>query len=277
MLPRPGLLLCAAAAAVAVNLHAQPAPLLPDATAFLRDVRRNLESDRFLQSGYAYREKRTDVRRDNRGTEVFPSANGTDRERRLISVNGAPADVASVEAAERQRLYRIRERQRQIDRETPAQREKRLQEEEEERRKENEMIDDAFRVYDFSPTGRETLDGFETIVMTFTPVAGVVPRTSEGKMLQKFSGRAWIAERNHQLMRLEMESSDDVTFGFGLLARMNKGSQVVFQRRPIDGDRPGEVWLPSELRYTGGGRVLLLKKLRVEGVREYSQYRALVR
>jgi hypothetical protein len=35
------------------------------------------------------------------------------------------------------------------------------------------------------------------------------------------------------------------------------------------------VWLPSELRYSGDGRVLLLKKLRVEAIREYSDYKAL--
>ena len=58
--------------------------------------------------------------------------------------------------------------------------------------------------------------------------------------------------------------------GFGFLARLYKGSRVVFQRRQVsDG-----VWLPSEFRYSGGGRVLLLKKLRVEGIREYSDYQA---
>ncbi len=95
------------------------------------------------------------------------------------------------------------------------------------------------------------------------------PRTSVGKLMQKFSGRAWVAERDHQLMRLEVESTDDVSFGFGLLARLHKGSQMVFERRPVN-----DVWLPSELRYSGDARVLLLKKLRLEGIREYSDYRA---
>jgi hypothetical protein len=280
------LVLTMTATAAAAGLHAQSAAPLPEPSGFVQEVRRNLQTDRILQRDYAYREKRIDVRRDDRGAEtgrtekvfdVFPSPDGTDRFRRIVSINGEAPDAASVESAERLRQNAVRERQARIERETPAQRASRLRDEYEDRRKENDIIDDAFRVYDFRLTGREMLDGFETIVMTFTPAPNVAPRSSEGKILQKFSGRAWVAERSHQLMRLEMESSDDVSFGFGLLARMNKGSQVIFQRRPVDGDHAGDVWLPSELRYTGGGRVLLLKKLRLEGVREYSHYRALVR
>jgi hypothetical protein len=59
--------------------------------------------------------------------------------------------------------------------------------------------------------------------------------------------------------------------GFGFLARFYKGSHVVFERRKVN----DAVWLPSELSYSAGGRVLLVKKLRVEGVREYSDYKAL--
>jgi hypothetical protein len=71
-------------------------------------------------------------------------------------------------------------------------------------------------------------------------------------------------------MRLEVESTGDVTFGFGILARLHKGSRMAFERRPVN-----DVWLPSELRYSGDGRVLLVKKLRVEEIREYSGYQVL--
>jgi hypothetical protein len=135
-------------------------------------------------------------------------------------------------------------------------------------RRENEAIDEAFRIYDFRMIGRDRVDGYDAIHFTFSPAPGVTPRTSEGKLLQKFSGRAWIAERDHQLIRFEAESIDDVSMGLGLLARLYKGSRVVFQRRQLsDG-----VWLPSEFRYSGGGRVLLVKKLRIEGIREYLDY-----
>lgn len=214
------------------TVWAQAERALPDQTEFLQQLRSNLQSARLLQRRYAYREKRIDIRRDETGAEI-----------------GRTEKVFDVD---------------------PARRETRLRDEAGDRRNENEIVDDVFRVYSFHLTGREELDGHETIAFTFQPVPGATPRTSEGKLLRKFSGRAWVAERDHQLMRLEVESTDDVSFGFGLLARLHKGSQMVFECRPVN-----DVWLPSELRYSGDARVLLVKKLHLERIREYSDYRAI--
>jgi hypothetical protein len=230
------------------TVAAQPTRSLPDETAFLQTVRTNLQRDRALQSRYTYREKRIDIQRDGTGAET-----------------GRTEKVLEIE----------RNRDEQLRTETAAQREKRLREEADDIRKENALIDDAFQLYRFELIGREMLDGHEAIVVMFAPAPGAKPRTDEGKVLLKFSGRAWIAERDHQLMRVEVESMDDVTFGMGLLARIHKGSQMVFQRRPLRTD--ASVWLPFELRYSGGGRLLLVKKMRVDRIREYSDYKAVDR
>jgi hypothetical protein len=268
-----------------VGIRAQADRPLPDQTGLLRAVKSNLQGDRLHQRRYTYREKRTDVKRDDNGMvvsrsvkvfEVFPPVKGTDADRRLVAVDGVPRGAGERAAeADRQRQTALLERLRQLRNETPAQREKRLREEAEDQRKENDIVDDAFRVYRFHLEGHETLDGRETIMFTFNPDLGVMPLTSEGKLLQKFAGRAWIDEHDRQMMRLEVESTDDVAFGLGILARLHKGSQIVFQRRPVmDTTAPtAPLWLPSELRYSGGGRLLLVKKLRVEGIREYSDYK----
>jgi hypothetical protein len=229
-----------------------PSSGLPDQTLFLQQVRTTLQNDWPLQRRYTYREKRTELRlndehavvgRSVKVFEVSPAPAGDDTLRRLLSVDGLPVD--------RERIERVRH-------------------EPDDGRNENDIIDDAFRLYDFHIAGREQIDGHDAIAFTFAPGSGVTPRTSEGKMLQKFSGRAWVSERDHQLIRVEVVSTDVVSMGFGLLARLDKGSQVVFQRRQVD----AADWLPAEIHYTVGGRVLLLKKLRVEAVREYSDYRA---
>ena len=241
LLPRLSLLL-AVCSARAVGAQV-PTPPLPDQNSFLQQVRGTLQGDRLLQSQYAYREKRTDVRLNDHGEVIGRSEKVFDRNAVL-------------------------ERVRQIEHESPSQREKRLRSEAEDRQKENGIIDEAFCMYDFQMIGRERLDGYDAILFTLVPVSGFVPRTSEGKLLQKFSGRAWIAESDYQLIRLEVDAIDDISMGLGLLARFYKGSHVVFGRRKVS----DAVWLPSELRYSGGGRVLLVKKLWVEGVREYSDY-----
>jgi hypothetical protein len=180
-------------------------------------------------------------------------------------------DREKLESDDRDHRNQVLERQRQLEHENPNQRERRMRLEAEDHRKENETIDDAFRLYDFRLIGRERFGGYDAVLLTFVPRSGFEPRTSEGRLLKNFSGRAWVAESDCELIRVEVEAVGDVSMGFGFLARFYKGSHVVFERRKVS----DAVWLPFELSYSAGGRVLLVKKLRVEGVREYSDYKAL--
>jgi len=215
-------------------------PPLPDQNTFLQQFRSTLQTGWLLPSGYSFRETRTELRLNDDGIVIGKSV-------------------------------KVLDRPEPLDRESAAQRERRLRTEVDACRKENEIVEEAFRLYDFRLVGREPRDGHDAILFTFAPAAGPSPRGNEGKLLQKFSGRAWVAEADHQLIRVEAQAIDEVTMGFGLLARFEKGSQVVFQRRKVS----DTVWLPSELRYSVGGRVLLVKKLRIEGLREFSNYKAL--
>ncbi len=61
----------------------------------------------------------------------------------------------------------------------------------------------------------------------------------------------------------------DLTIGLGLFARIHKGSHLAFQRRKVGGDE----WLPARSTYTASARVLLLRRMRVQGISEYSNYR----
>jgi hypothetical protein len=260
-----------------------PSAALPDQTRFLRflqEVRSKLQTDRLLQRQYTYREKRTDVRLNDQGEvigksvkifDVYPATSGKEEYKRPVSVDGLLVDREKLESDDRDHRNQVLERLKQIEHESPNQRERRLRLEAEDTRKENETIDDAFRLYDFRLIGRERFGGYDAVLLTFGPTPGFEPRTNEGRLLKNFSGRAWVAESDCQLIRVEVEAIDDVSMGFGFLARFYKGSHVVFARRKVS----DAVWLPSELSYSAGGRVLLVKKLRVEGVREYSDYKAL--
>jgi len=97
----------------------------------------------------------------------------------------------------------------------------------------------------------------------------VKPRSREGKIMQKFVATAWVSEDDRELVRVEVEATDTVSIGMGLLARVHKGTRAAFQRRKVN----GEVWLPASWDYAASARVLLLKTLRVGGTSEYSGYR----
>jgi hypothetical protein len=254
--------------------------VLADQARFLQQVRSKLQSDRSLQRRYTYREKQTDVRLNDKGEvlgksvkifDVYPPLSGAEAYRRPISVDGLPVGREKLENDDRNHRNQVLEHLRLFESESPDQRERRLRLEAEDTRKENDAIDDAFQLYDFRLVGRERFAGYEAVLLTFVPAPGLEPRTNEGRLLKNFSGRAWIAEQDCQLIRVELEAIGDVSMGFGFLARFYKGSRVVFERRRVS----DTVWLPSELSYTVGGRVLLVKKLRVQAVREYSDYKEL--
>ena len=117
--------------------------------------------------------------------------------------------------------------------------------------------------------GREALEGHDTIAFSLTPRPGVKPRTRDGGIMRNFSGRAWISESDYELVRLDIEAIDTVSFGFGLLARVHKGSQASFRRRKVN----DEAWLPAMATYTASARVALVKVMRRGGVSEFSDYK----
>ena len=91
----------------------------------------------------------------------------------------------------------------------------------------------------------------------------------DGRIMRHFRARAWISESDYELVRVEIEAIDNLSFGLGLLARVHKGTVATFQRRKVN----NEVWLPERVTWTASARVMLLKTLRVRGVSEFSNYR----
>ena len=265
---------------VAVTGIAQQPPErpLPEPAPFLQEVRKHLRSDRLLLSQYTYTARTTERELDAKGNtkktdvevyEVYPSLEEGETHERLIERNGKPVDPKELAKKDREHEKKAAERARKLEREGTSEREKRLAKEAEERRKEDEAIDEMFRLYQIEMLGREELEEHSTIVLRFAPRPDFQTRTDSGKILKKLAGRAWINESDHELIRIEAELIDNLSFGMGVLARLNKGAKAYFQRRRVN----GEIWLPAEARFTGTGRLLLLKGLRVDQSMEFSDYR----
>ena len=87
--------------------------------------------------------------------------------------------------------------------------------------------------------------------------------------MRHFRVHAWISEDDHELVKLEAEAIDDLSFGLGVLAKLHKGARLSFLRRKVN----GEVWLPAVVNYSGNARVGLLFMLRRSGTSEFSGYR----
>jgi hypothetical protein len=263
------------AALLVVTLQAQERPL-PDFDTFAAEVRKHLATDEERQSGYVFTERRAEQKVDAAGRvtdesvkvyEVYPGLPGEDRYRRLIEENGRPTPPDKLASEDAQRRKRAEEYVRKQTVASERQKEARAQDKA--RQEYSAAVEDIFRVYDIRMLRREPIDGIDTILATLTPKPGARPRTDDGKVMRHFKARAWVSEADYELVRVEIEAIDDLSFGLGLLARVHKGTVATYQRRKVN----GETWLPAQVTWTASARVLLLRRLRLRGVSEFSNYR----
>ena len=249
---------------------------LPDQKAFLAEARKRLRSNDLVRSQYVYRQTDTRVSRDSDGRatktevkvfEVFPAPERELTYKRLVLVNGVqPSNLAQ---KDREQADKVRKWLAAREREGVSAREKRLREQAEADRHEAEVVEEVIALYRITMTGRESIAGRSTIAFTLDPRPEYKARTKEAGIIKKFKGRAWIDEQDHELARLEMEAIDSVTIGFGVVARLYAGSRAVIERRKVDGD----TWLPARSHFVGGGRLLLVKRIDIDQLSEYVDYR----
>ena len=252
---------------------------LPDREAFLAQVRARLRTDDELQNQYTYLEKRQEVRvgklgkvqlGDVRLFEVYPpAAPGDAAYRRLIAVNGASLSPDVLRQRDQERQQFLADRTASLAHESPADRARRERKQADERQRRQDQIDDVFRVYEMNLTGRDTIDGHSAIVVSLTPRAGVETRSEVGKYLSRFGGQAWVSEDDEQPIKLEVEAQKDLLMGLGILARIERGSRLTWERRKVN----DEVWLPARTKMEIAGRTLLVRKFSVAAETEFSDYK----
>lgn len=253
-------------------------PPLPDLQAFLKETRQRLEPDDVRQSGYMYVETRRQQKLDGSGRatreavkvfESYPGLPGEGRWERLIAEDGQALPPAELAKQDRERQRKVMEfvqkRERNPEKVAAAEARQRAKD----RRELEAALDDALQVFEIRMLGREVVGGHGTVLLSFTPRRNVKPRTKAGKIMSRFAGKAWVSETEYELVRMEAEALADLSFGLGLLARVHKGSKATFERRKVN----GEVWLPASADYTASARVMLVRRLRVGGTSEFSDYR----
>jgi len=260
---------------LAVVLPAQERPL-PDFNTFAAEVKKHLATDEERQSGYVFNERRVEQKVNAAGRvtgesvkvyEVYPGLPGENRYRRLIEEDGRsvpPNRLAQQDGRRRKEAEEYARKQA-----ITSERQKEAREQDKARQEYSAAVEDIFRIYDIRMLRREPIEGIDTILATLTPKPGARPQTDDGQVMRHFKARAWISESDYELVRVEIEAIDNLSFGLGLLARVHKGTVATYQRRKVN----GETWLPAEVTWTASARVLLLRRLRIRGVSEFSNYR----
>lgn len=230
-------------------IRAQDRPL-PDAAAFFAATRDNLARAGQIQDQFAYKERRTQLhtnpfgRLGTGGTLVYdvtPNPNGPGFLRRVIEREGKPVLDGEVEEFGRRRN----------------------------RTQSPSAIQDAASVLDFTIDRRVVHDGRAAILVTFTPKRDAKPITRQGRLARAFTGKIWVDEATREVTRVEAIAIESISYGYGLLARLNEGTVVTLVRRRIEDD----AWMPISIRFQGEGRALLLRKLNVDFGIDWFDYR----
>jgi hypothetical protein len=251
----------------------------PEPEHFYRMVRENLARAERTAYLYTYKERRTDVhtnpfgRLGTGGTSMFhvyPSPTRRLTYRRLVERDGKP--VPEQELAEQDREYRARVDEVMRERALRASDRRWLEQESgAARQRQQRAIEDVIDALQFHVKGRTTRDGVSAIVVTFTSKPNARPTTRQGRTAQKFTGTIWVDEAALEVMRVEAKSTDDITYGGGLVARLDEGTTATLTRRRVGGD----VWMPTELTLAGNGRAVLFRKLVVDYAIQWFDYRRL--
>jgi hypothetical protein len=79
----------------------------------------------------------------------------------------------------------------------------------------------------------------------------------------------WIDEIAREVARVEATAVDNLSYGLGILARLNEGARVTLVREPVDGG----LWLPTSIRMIGEGRAILFRKLNVDFAIDWTDYK----
>ena len=257
--------------------RAQDRPL-PDAEPFLRAVRKHLQRDEERQSGYMYVEHRRELKLDKSGRstkesvkviESYPGLPGEERWERVIIEDGKPVPAEELARKDREREKKAQEYVRRLEQEPEKVSRDRTREREKAVRENREVVDEIFRIYEMRLVAREPIEGHDTIVIALTPRPDAKPTNRDGGIMKKFVVRAWVSESDFELVRVDIEATDTVSIGLGLLARVHKGTRASFTRRKVN----DEVWLPASASYTASARIALFKMMRVGGTSEFSDYR----
>jgi hypothetical protein len=247
---------------------------LPDAASFAAEVKTRLRTDRALQAQYTFLERREEIEVSKLGKvkegsvkeyEVYPSVVPGNTYKRLIKIDGRPLDPAQLAKNDAQHRKDVLA---EMNESAPARRKRELGNAKL-RAEERQVIDEIFALYEIRVVGRETLNGYPTIVATLEPRPAYRPKTDDGQVMKKFRVKAWVNESDYQVAKIDAVAIDDLTFGWGLIGRLHKGSRATIERTKVN----DEVWLPARLRLVGTGRAVMFRKFAIDSVTEWFDYK----
>jgi hypothetical protein len=156
----------------------------------------------------------------------------------------------------------------QRQKESPAERARRIAEWEKKRQREREPLNEVPDAFDFRISGEAQIDGRSAWIIEGTPRPGYRPHSGMARLFPKFRGKLWIDKADYQWVKTEAEATGDISWGL-FLARLSKGARLDIRMTRVN----DEVWLPMRIAAKASARLALVKKYNIESETSFSNYR----
>jgi hypothetical protein len=187
---------------------------------------------------------------------------------RLVAENGMPLP-ADRQAAEEARLQRQTSERGQ---ESPSKRAVRVNTYEQERQRDNLLLQEMPRAFDFTLVGEDRLQGHEVYVLKATPRRGYRPPSNRARVLTGMEGTLYIEKATFHWVKVQARVIHPVSIE-GFIARVNVGTRFELEQMPVSTG----IWLPSRFAMTVKTRILLLFSRRTDEDEIYYGYYAISR
>lgn len=150
---------------------------------------------------------------------------------------------------------------------SPRLQQSRLKSQQSEMRRREQLFESMPTAFLFKYDGTEKSTGFLRI--SYRPNPQFRPPNRAAGVLAGLEGILWVDPSSQRLARIQGRLNKDVSFGWGILARLYRGGQFVLEQNKLkDG-----TWQVHSLFVRFQGTILLLKKLNVDMKQTFSSYK----
>lgn len=236
---------------IAVPAQSSSSAPLPDIPRLMQEVMDHQKKIEKVRESYTYSSTQTvqDVDGDGKVTKTETTetenffVNGHSIER-TVKKNGKPLDAHE----EQKETERVTKRVEKAEK-TPAGQPLEGQ---------AVRISRVLELMDIKNTRREMYRGRPAIVFDFVGRKNAKTHGIAEDASKKLQGTMWVDEADREVAHLDVSFTDNFHIAGGLVANVQKGSNVHFDQKPVEAD----LWLPTAAEGNFQVRVLLVKNMR---------------
>lgn len=186
---------------------------------------------------------------------------------RLVALNGKPLSPER-EADEQRKLESAITQRRN---ESEGEMAERIAKYEKDRKRDQLMMDQLTKAFDFTLLGEQKLDAHDVYVLKATPRADYQPPSMETEVLKGMQGKLWIDEKTFQWVKIQAQVIHPVSID-GFLAEVEPGTRFELEKMAVEDN----IWLPRHFAVKSEAKILFFFSRNSQEDKSYYGYRKAV-